>query len=252
MRQSESWRPRRTIKYFSRPDDAQLQNRDGVDHRGIRYVRDWRTAWFPEPRPPDTSVEGGSGWINSESYTINAKAEDRASAYRMLDPMLQTLPENRLKLKIHRETREIATYNLVVAKGGPKFKPFEEGSCTPRPALEPGKTPVPPPALPPGQHYCRISGGAAGPNFQMDAEGITLDDFVSVFLSGERPVVNTTGITGKFDIHLEFGLDDSGRQRTAELRSDPGEPAGPVPFLARSRSSLASSWKRRRARASSW
>jgi bla regulator protein blaR1 len=166
-------------------------------------------------------VDGGPSWLSSESYTINAKAADEASVFRMLGPMMQTLLEDRLKLKTHRETREIAIYNLVVAKGGPKLKPFREGSCTALPTPEPGKAPVPPPALPPGQHYCKISGGAVGSNFEMNAEGITLDDFASVFLSGARPVVNTTGITGKFDIHLEFAPD-----------GDPGDPTGPSVFTA--------------------
>ena len=81
-------------------------------------------------------IEGGPGWIDSERYTINAKAENDANAYLMEGPLLQTLLENRFKLKIHRETREIPVYNLVVAKGGPKLKPFQEGSCTPMPPID--------------------------------------------------------------------------------------------------------------------
>ena len=75
-------------------------------------------------------IEGGPGWVASERYTINAKAEDNANAYVMQGPLLQTLLENRFKLKIHRETREIPIYELVVAKGGPKLKPFREGICS--------------------------------------------------------------------------------------------------------------------------
>ena len=35
--------------------------------------------------------------------------------------MFQSLLEDRFQLKIHRETRELAAYDLVVAKGGPKL-----------------------------------------------------------------------------------------------------------------------------------
>lgn len=49
----------------------------------------------------------------------------------MRGPMLQAPFEERFRLKVGRETREIAVYDLVVAKGGQKLKPFEEGTCTP-------------------------------------------------------------------------------------------------------------------------
>jgi uncharacterized protein (TIGR03435 family) len=47
----------------------------------------------------------------------------------MNGPMLQALLEDRFKLKVHRETREIPVYVLTEAAGGPKIEPFREGSC---------------------------------------------------------------------------------------------------------------------------
>jgi uncharacterized protein (TIGR03435 family) len=63
-------------------------------------------------------MEGGPAWINSERYTIDAKAEGTPSHGMMHGPMLQALLEERLNLKVHRETREIPVYVLTVAKGG--------------------------------------------------------------------------------------------------------------------------------------
>jgi hypothetical protein len=80
---------------------------------------------------PSVSVEGGPGWINSERYQVDAKAEGSQSQGMMHGPMLQALLEDRFKLKIHRETREAPAYALTVAKGGPKLHPFKEGSCVP-------------------------------------------------------------------------------------------------------------------------
>jgi len=178
-------------------------------------------------------IEGGPGWITSERYTINAKGEDKASAYVMEGPLLQTLLENRFKLKIHRETREIPVYDLVVAKGGPKLKPFQEGSCIPPPAIDLTKGIQPWPALPPGKRYCMTGGGARGPNFSMQAQGMSLDEFANFLSSGPRPVVNKTGIKGVFEFTLEFGLDDDGRQRLTEITgNDPGEPTAPPVFTA--------------------
>jgi bla regulator protein BlaR1 len=177
-------------------------------------------------------IEGGPGWIESERYTINAKAENNATAYVMDGPLLQTLLENRFKLKIHRETREIPVYNLVVAKGGPKLKPFQEGSCTPMPPWDFTRIPERVPALPSGQRYCQVGGGAAGPNFDMRAQGVSLDDFAHLLYPG-RPVVNKTGIKGVFEIHFEFGLEDDARQQLTDLTGkDPGEPTEPSAFIA--------------------
>jgi uncharacterized protein (TIGR03435 family) len=43
--------------------------------------------------------------------------------------MLQMLLEDRFKLKIHRETRDVPAYILTVARSGLKLKPLKEGSC---------------------------------------------------------------------------------------------------------------------------
>ena len=66
-----------------------------------------------------------------------------------------------------------------------------------------------------------------------DVQGVTLDDFASIFLRGSgRPVVNKTGFSGKFDIHLEFAPDEELRRRFTELQGDPGEPTAPSLFTA--------------------
>ena len=40
-----------------------------------------------------------------------------------MNSMLQALLEDRFKLKIHRTTKELPTYELTVAKGGSKLRP---------------------------------------------------------------------------------------------------------------------------------
>jgi bla regulator protein blaR1 len=188
---------------------------------------------FDRMKQPLIPIGGGPGWIDSERFTINAKAEDKATAYVMEGPLLQTLLEKRFNLKLHLETREIPVYNLVVAKGGPKLRPFQEGSCTPVPPIDMTKGIEPWPSLPAGQRYCLVGGGARGPNFSMEAQGMSLDEFANFLSSGPRPVVNKTGIKGEFEFKFEFGLDDAGRQRLTELTgNDPGEPTMPPVFTA--------------------
>ena len=82
-----------------------------------------------------TQVEGAPDWIGSSAnprgskffYTIEAKAESPQSRFMMMGPMLQIILEDRFKLKVHWETREVPVYALTVAKNGPKLKPYVEG-----------------------------------------------------------------------------------------------------------------------------
>ena len=71
--------------------------------------------------------------------------------------------------------------------------------------------PRPLPTLPPGQRYCSamVGRGRSGPNIAVTADGSTVEAFGNLLsLALDRPVVDKTGITGKFDIRLEFGIDE--------------------------------------------
>src|SRR5205823_2518442 len=56
------------------------------------------------------TVTGGPAWTTSDLYEIDAKAEAPQSHAMMNGPMLQALLEDRFKLKLHRETREVPVY----------------------------------------------------------------------------------------------------------------------------------------------
>jgi uncharacterized protein (TIGR03435 family) len=180
----------------------------------------------------NTPIEGGPGWVNSERYTITAKAADAASPGTMMGPMTRTLLEDRFKLRIRRESREIPVYALTVARGGPRLQPFQEGSCVavPVPLVEPLAQ------LPPGQRYCAGSGLTNGPmpNSVIALEGVTLDRFVqtlgSSLMGVGRPVINETGLTGKFNIRLEYApppVDPARFPQIAAARAAAGEPTAP-------------------------
>src|SRR5581483_5002217 len=83
------------------------------------------------PNMKNVEITGAPAWARSDLYSINAKAEGAALVSDMYGPMLRQLLEERFQLKIHKETKEASVYNLTLAKGGAKFKPTPEGSCTP-------------------------------------------------------------------------------------------------------------------------
>jgi uncharacterized protein (TIGR03435 family) len=182
------------------------------------------------PRP--LQILGGPDWINSATYEIEAKAKGAAPDDQMNGPMLQALLEDRFKLKIHRETREVPVYALTAAKSGLKLKPLKEGSCHPIDQDRPPATaPAPGGAAaahggfldPPGrgaqrpcpQQWVRVD----GVNVTVDIHGESIAGLASALSSArlDRPVIDRTGLTGLFDIHLAFALDDAPH--------DPGSPA---------------------------
>jgi len=150
---------------------------------------------FPHDSVP---ISGGPGWIRSDRYDIDAKAEGAPGLQTMRGPMLQALLGDRFQLKIHRENREAPVYFLTVAKGGPKgLHPAEEGKCTVRDRNDPlSQRPLP------DAHLCGLFYPSAGKQ-GTDVFGVTMADLCRQFtVLSDRTVIDRTGIAGKFDIHL--------------------------------------------------
>jgi uncharacterized protein (TIGR03435 family) len=164
----------------------------------VQYANAKNDLYAFEVVAANKGLEGGPAWINGDFYTIEAKAEKPVDRDVMQGPMLQTLLEDRFKLKLRREVREIPLLALTVAKGGPKMKPHQEGTCTPRGQGQRG-------APPPGVVFCRNVGGARG----YEAEGLTLEQFskspimVGIMYQEHKPVIDKTGLAGKFDFKIE-------------------------------------------------
>jgi uncharacterized protein (TIGR03435 family) len=133
-------------------------------------------------------VSGSSGWMDSMRWDVTAKAEgDAAPSSDQLRKMTQALLAERFQLKIHRETKEMPVYALVVDKGGPKLKP----------------------SAPDAKDGTTVSGDKT---VVMASAKETLDR-LATYLSNNtgRPVLNQTGLSGNYEYRLEWTLrDDTG------------------------------------------
>jgi uncharacterized protein (TIGR03435 family) len=129
----------------------------------------------------EDQILGGPKWIDDVRYDIVAKADHPAGEPELL-AMLQPLLADRFQLKFHRESRELPGYALIVAKGGIKAQLSD-----------------------PNRH----SGGNGGRGFiDIVASPVSsLTIRLSALLG--RPVVDMTGETRKFDIHLRWTPDDT-------------------------------------------
>ncbi len=124
--------------------------------------------------------------------------------------MMRNLLDERFHLRAHLESREFAGYELVVAKSGLKMKEHDAASAAPppdtrRPSGDDGF-----PDLPPGRPGMisrqTMSGGFLLIRVRAQQEPMkVLADMLHV--PGEGPIVDKTGLTGKYDFTLEYTQD---------------------------------------------
>jgi uncharacterized protein (TIGR03435 family) len=184
-------------------------------------------------------ISGGPAWIYTDQYQVHVKASGDVGQEMMRGPMMQLLLEDRFKLKVRRETRDVAAYALTVAEGGPKMQPYQ-GDCVPEFA---------PPPLPAGRQHCwEIGTGArkeAGfsPKFAPDTVVKSLDEFALwLFVTTDRPVANRTRLAGRFFLDFVFSPDPATpgalnrlaiqARRSGGTIASPSNPPGPTIFAA--------------------
>jgi uncharacterized protein (TIGR03435 family) len=200
--------------------------------------------WSLPARPHQTfqSIKGSSGWVQAERFTINARSADPASLEMMRGPMMQTVLTDRFKLKIHREARDYPGYELTVATGGPKLQPAKPGGCVSLDATKgpPVRSPGQPPPVICGGFHPPLSGRTSG----LDADGLTMSLFclnLSQWL--DRDVIDKTGVTGSFDIHLELSQVDI-LPRPGRAESSIGQGDSSLPVASEPGGSVASAIRR--------
>ena len=156
-------------------------------------------------------VVGGPNWLDTDQYDILAKSEGNASDAQSAAPMLQTLLEERFKVRVHKEARDSSVYALTVAQGGPKLQASKEGSCTPLDLNNLRQTrPEPGEQMP---RYCGAGGQQTrdGSLLIEDWYGVTMAELAGRMLASsvDLPVVDKTGLAGRFDVHIEYARDNS-------------------------------------------
>jgi uncharacterized protein (TIGR03435 family) len=178
--------------------------------------------------PQSIEISGGPNWMLSDTYDISAKAEDDAPFAQMAGPMMQGLLEERFGLKLHHESKDAAVYFLTVAKSGPKLEPSKEGSCV---VIDINHPPAPVPGQP-RLIRCGSQGLSSKDGMlTMNSRGITMEllanDAQPTRVMG-RPIVDKTGLSGRFDIRLEFAPDTPAPMASGEAAAPPITPAVPA------------------------
>ena len=167
---------------------------------------------------PDYQMIGAPGWIDTDRYTIMAKAPE-GTPPAAFTTMLVNLLKDRFQLATHLETRELPIFHLVVARTdgrlGPNLKATPAdcqatiaardaalqaaaaGRGAPPPMPPPGDLKAPPPC-----GFGRLLTGDAAVSGRTIAQFVTtLSEWVG------RPVIDKTGLTGLHDFTLRFAPD---------------------------------------------
>jgi len=140
------------------------------------------------------AILGGPAWMDSEHYDILARTpgavrpnQDEQMA------MLRRLLADRFRLSFHREEKEMHVYALTAARGGAKLK---ESTVSPDAAPQ-----GPPPLI--FVVYPQV--------VKLPARYATMAEFASVLQRSalESPVVDKTGLAGRYDFDLEFTPDET-------------------------------------------
>ncbi len=153
----------------------------------------------------ENRIVGLPNWLTQERYNVDARIPDSdAEAWRdpkqrneMLHAMMQTLLAERCKLLVHREMKDKPVYALVVAKNGPKLKEPQPDEVASIRAAHPEAVGIP------GGSGIFVRGQTNG---HIDIYGATTGT-LALLLSGPagRPVVDKTGLTGLYVMHLDMG-----------------------------------------------
>jgi uncharacterized protein (TIGR03435 family) len=156
------------------------------------------------------TISGGPGWIDAQQFNIEAVTPGDVRPLRLEQmQMLRALLVERFGLKFHRQQKEFAIYALTLAKGGPKLTPAAKPDDPPQlvGVVYPGKIEVP-------------------------AKSVTMDDFVAMLQRAtlDRPTVNRTGLTGKYDFDLTWAPDET--QYGGAIAPAPDDAPSPPLFTA--------------------
>jgi uncharacterized protein (TIGR03435 family) len=171
-------------------------------------------------------ISGGPNWLDSERYDI-AVTVPQGATKEQVNIMWQKLLAERFGLMLHHESKEFQVEELVIAKGGSKLK---ETTLDAAALIDPG---------PPKFKDYELTGPGYVTTLMIDghahtvAKGQSLSRLISALGNTlHRPVLDKTGLTGKYDFSLEFRIDPRGLGLPPGGANGPEAPADPGPDLA--------------------
>jgi uncharacterized protein (TIGR03435 family) len=152
-------------------------------------------------------ISGLPGWADSARYDVDAKVTDPDPKIFNDDmtreqrrQLMANLLAERFHLKVHTEVRTLPVYELVIAKGGIKFKESPEVAGSD-----------------PNQNKARVNTSRSS----FDASFAPMPELTTQL--GEvlgRTIIDKTGLTGKYDLHLKYAANGAPASDAADAPPD--------------------------------
>jgi uncharacterized protein (TIGR03435 family) len=134
-------------------------------------------------------IVGAPDWIEEDRYDINATPDQEGTpSADQVRLMIRKLLTDRFQLKFHHDKRELSAFVLTVGKDGSKLKPSQPNGNLHGIGVQPAKSGA-----------MMFANNSPIPAFTSFLQSLVLD----------RPVVDQTGLTGKYDLTVTFTMDDS-------------------------------------------
>jgi uncharacterized protein (TIGR03435 family) len=175
----------------------------------------------------DFQISGAPGWVETERYDIITKDAVKGPSEEDLGKMtdagrdefrdrilgkLRALMADRFALKVHKETKDLTVYALMVAKSGSKLGAAPDD----------------------GTHGSSLNSSRANDGKTlMTGKNLPLSSLIR-FLSGQvgRPIIDKTGLTGKYNFTMTYSPDLNRPPDITEGHSGLIETSGPSIFTA--------------------
>lgn len=154
-------------------------------------------------------VVGGPPWMDRDRFDVDAVAPAGSAWPFDARDMVRTLLVERFRLVAHRETREVATYDLVMDRDdrrpGPQLRVSMVDCEARRAAARRGGPPPPSTTPPPNPATVRPVCGLRQAPTRFAGDAVTLNQLASALgPESGRIVFDRTGLTGYYDVDLEW------------------------------------------------
>ena len=157
-------------------------------------------------------IIGGPGWLDTDQFDLDAKAEKPSNADE-LHVMLMNMLVDRMQLKFHHEKKEMRMYALTVDKSGPKVTPHEAANA--------------------GEPWIDIA-TEKFLHLKMKATCAPMDYFAfRMSQLMDLPVVDLTNLPGGYDFNLEFTRElPPGFPEGGKINGEDPDTSGPTVYAA--------------------
>jgi uncharacterized protein (TIGR03435 family) len=144
---------------------------------------------------PSSRIVDGPNWVRTERYDVDARAAEEVPESQV-PVLLQRMLQERFKVAVHREMKEVPVYALVPARSdrrlGPRLQPSSTDCADPEARKR---------QLGSASPACGFTIGTG----RIVAGSTTLDTLAQMLANPSgRPILNRTEMSGSYNVELEW------------------------------------------------